>query len=736
MSQTSPPDQPSSPQGDPTPNVQPSPDQPSSPQGDPSPKVQPSPDQPSSPKVQTLPPPPPPPPQKKNSAPKSNVFEFVDNKKKEDGSDLISIQNFDIFLTKVYRDVLFSYHSFLRFSDQPLTNLAIQFVGLDENKFTDFKKTIESKNFEDINRILMNISKKQVDEIKKKIEEKIKKNEDDLSHFYNEYFPFDSDKKNLLNQNQRFAKDIFFNYQENIVEFLEYNINQLKEKEWYGGWVQSLKIKILNMSKVYANFKKSESEQIEETFHLLRYHYSEVIERIKKKDGCGFIFILDDIFLRVFKWADKKPQSNADSILLRNAFSHFNIVYDKQSLNDAGHVFEKIFLKSNTKDKFEKFKDGLRDHGYSNINQRIIFYNIKDKDSLEADAMLDTNCYQVCRYFMTFCHCLYAIFSYQLCDVPFSQTLLEQFGEAYGLEFQGNSSKSLNLRGIKIKYCTIKINEQEKIIKEEEELNEGDNLTITSDNDQMEFIMTTFCNLTVVASGDTVTLDDFPLKAGQAQTIFSGIIKINSSKFFKIEDRILTINQGIITTSPIKKGAYSINVQQGGELNIRGKSVLIKPKDTSLFSVRVRGDAKTTFGHGTISCNKNPITFSKNTLKIFPSSDVKSECNGNLSVETSEDVVVENPTLVTIKCITGSIQVDTIDGFDMNENDEYIRFYTHKTNYMESAMNQKYLNSVSPASKSTTNSPSNSNTKSPPKPSTQSPSKSSNKKKKNKTTIL
>ncbi|KAK5581896.1 hypothetical protein RB653_003476 [Dictyostelium firmibasis] len=452
------------------------------------------------------------------------------------------------------------------------------------------------------------------------------------------------------------------------------------------------------MSKVYVNFKKSKKDEIEETFHLLRYHYSEIIERIKKKKNCGFIFILDDIFLRVFKWVDKKPQSNTDSILLRNAFSHFNIVYDEQSLNDAGPVFEKMFLKSNTYENFENFKNGLLDQGYSDVNQRIILYNIKDKDSLEADAMLDTNVYQVCRYFMTFCHCLYAIFSNQLYDVPFSQTLLEQFSETYGLKLQGNSSKSFTMKGIKIKNCTINTQTEVTEVTEERELDQTNNLSITSNDDKnMVFTLTTFCNLTVHAKGTEVYLDNKLLETGQAQTLFSGAVSIKS-KSFQIEDGILRIENGRIETKPIKQDDYILIVEEGGELNIRGGSITIFPNTNSTFSVQVRGvnekdGAKnvitTIFGLGTISCNKYPITFSKS---LFGET---SKCYGNLRVETGSHVTVCNPTLLTIKCTKGSVKVYTIKGYDMNENDDYIRFYTHKTNYMEDNMNQKLI-AISP----------------------------------------
>ncbi|KAK5581897.1 hypothetical protein RB653_003477 [Dictyostelium firmibasis] len=141
------------------------------------------------------------------STPKSKVFIFTEYKEKEDGSDLISIQNFESFLSKVYRDVLFSYHSFLRFSEKPLNAISINFEGFKENKFSEFKNQINKGTItlEQINRSLSDISKKQVDEIRKKMEDEIKK-DCSLPHFFNRIFIKDSDTNiGLLNSNQKFA---------------------------------------------------------------------------------------------------------------------------------------------------------------------------------------------------------------------------------------------------------------------------------------------------------------------------------------------------------------------------------------------------------------------------------------------------------------------------------------------------------------------------------------------------
>ncbi|KAM9987717.1 hypothetical protein ACTFIZ_003089 [Dictyostelium cf. discoideum] len=194
------------------------------------------------------------------------------------------------------------------------------------------------------------------------------------------------------------------------------------------------------MSQVYSDFKKSSQNgniNIKEKFHLLRYYYTEIIEKVKKKrsesfNGLWILRLLDDIFLRVFVWIDKKSNSSTDS--------------------------------NNSMAEFENLKNNLKNVTWKNT-LRIVFYNQKDPDSdSDADAMLDTNCYHVCRYFMTYCHCLFAIFSNQLSHVPFSRTLLSEYESTYQLNVV-ESSVNTSIKGaIKIKQgCEFTINNDQSI---------------------------------------------------------------------------------------------------------------------------------------------------------------------------------------------------------------------------------------------------------------------------------
>ncbi|KAM9970524.1 hypothetical protein ACTFIR_002383 [Dictyostelium discoideum] len=238
-------------------------------------------------------------------------------------------------------------------------------------------------------------------------------------------------EKVKLTYNEDLAKQISKD-KKTFSEHIEFQILKftITERNNFLNLVLYLEKTLVDMSSFYLKFKKNEN--IKENFSLLQFHFQQIIERFKKvKIHKMVLFLLDEIFLRIFKW-EQKTTDSTDSFLLRNAFSHDNYVYDESSLISAGRNFEEIFLKRYTLGQLTHFKNSLN-QGLTDQNQRIVFYNTPDNTS-KADALLDTTLYDVCRYFMTYCHSLYSILTLSWANVPFSGMLLNRFKDLFFLD--------------------------------------------------------------------------------------------------------------------------------------------------------------------------------------------------------------------------------------------------------------------------------------------------------------
>lgn len=484
------------------------------------------------------------------------------------------------------------------------------------------------------------------------------------------------------------------------------------------------------MSQVYSDFKKSsqnENINIKEKFHLLRYYYTEIIEKVKKKqsktfEGLRILHLLDDIFLRIFVWIDKKPNSNTDSVLLRNAFSHFNIVYDEQSLGDSGLEFEKIFLKNNSMAEFENFKNSLKEVTWKNT-LRIVFYNQKTSKS-EADAMLDTNCYQVCRYFMTYCHCLFAIFSNELSHVPFSRTLLEEYESAYQLNVVESSINTSTKLAIEIKKgCEISIEKDGSITSDSESFNkiceklnidpkypitgpinklklEGD-LSIDQDGNFKIDVgkdfgesgvvvgLTSFSDILVTSNG-SVTVDNVELPKGNSIMIYGGkklLIRGENGTNISYQNKSnycsITISNGSIGTEYLKNDEpFQLLIKECGRLNISA-DVEVNGKGKE-FSINTIGKSGTLSFKQFIKCSGKNISLSAPKQENISNSKFKS--SGNLTLVSNDSVKAINYQSLTIESKKGTIMATVTNN---REPKNFIKIYSHKTDHMIKKMNEK-----------------------------------------------
>ncbi|KAM9974998.1 hypothetical protein ACTFIW_008471 [Dictyostelium discoideum] len=318
-----------------------------------------------------------------------------------------SIKNFRDFVDMIYEDVLLSIYVDL---GEKINPCGPDEIPLETIKKADSNiKTFFGKDCSNLEKILEYTKKFFLKDLSKtKDNEKVKLTyNEDLAH-------------QISTKEKTFSEYIELE----ILEFTK------KERNNFLNLVLYLEKTLVDMSSFYLKFKKNEN--IKENFSLLQYHFQQIIERFKKvKIHKMVLFLLDEIFLRIFKW-EQKTTDSTDSFLLRNAFSHDNYVYDESSLISAGRNFEEIFLKRYTLGQLTHFKNSLN-QGLTDQNQRIVFYNTPDNTS-KADALLDTTLYDVCRYFMTYCHSLYSILTLSWANVPFSGMLLNRFKDLYFLD--------------------------------------------------------------------------------------------------------------------------------------------------------------------------------------------------------------------------------------------------------------------------------------------------------------
>ncbi|KAM9995423.1 hypothetical protein ACTFIY_001611 [Dictyostelium cf. discoideum] len=558
-------------------------------------------------------------------------------------------------------------------------------------------------------RKVMEITDSKLNGYKNKIKNLIKESED-LDEFKKKYFNIDDCENLNSNHNEVIAKKVILQYNKSISNYLKSTISKLKDDPSHEKWLFNLGQTILDMSQVYTDFKKSshiENINIKEKFHLLRHYYTEIIEKVKKKrsatfNGLWILHLLDDIFLRIFVWVDKKPNSNTDSVLLRNAFSHFNMVYDEQSLGDSGSAFQKIFLKNNSIGEFENFKKNLKDVTWKNT-LRIVFYNQKDGDS-DADAMLDTNCYHVCRYFMTYSHCLFAIFSNELSHVPFSSALLEEYESAYLLNVVESSINTSTKLAIKIKKgCEISIEKDcsftgslKKELEEDLLIDQDSNFTINVKKGVdlgVVVELTSFSDILITSEG-LVTVDDVELSNGNSIMIYGGkkllisSIALSHDGFTTISYQnhsnycSITINCGSITTEYLKNGSYDLLIKKDGRLNIYAKYVKVNG-DGNEFSINTIGKSgKLSFKQFTQIAGKKISLSPKQNYN----SNSKFESSGNFTLVSNGSVKAINYQSLTIESKKGTIKVH-VENNEAPKN--FIKIYSHKTNHMIKKMNEK-----------------------------------------------
>ncbi|KAK5582562.1 hypothetical protein RB653_004147 [Dictyostelium firmibasis] len=217
-----------------------------------------------------------------------------------------------------------------------------------------------------------------------------------------------------------------------------------KSRERNISFINIIKDIIISMSNVYKEIKLEVNTNssdavinIKRNFITLSALYAQIFEKTSFYDYESLVEV-DLIYWRIFSMKKRLSKVNLSNISigapLRNSIQHHNYVHDNDSFQLYSEFLKNYYLSEHTLHEYNNFEKSFKDEKDPKEIKVLIFNLCETKGYSYIDCFREENLLNLCKYFMGYSHCLYAILTRQLKNVPLSREVCNILADRYGID--------------------------------------------------------------------------------------------------------------------------------------------------------------------------------------------------------------------------------------------------------------------------------------------------------------